>query len=134
MSKFNHIGIFVKNLSIGSKFFSKIINIKKIGKEIIDRNLKVRILFITDNKGITYELVAPYGKNNPVSKLLSKNKNILNHVAYSTKHFDFEIKKLRKNGCIPLGEPKTAKAFNGSRVIFFLVPLGFIFELIEDRK
>ena len=32
---------------------------------------------------------------------------------------------------VPLGPPKTAKAFNGSRVIF-LTPLGFIIELIES--
>ena len=35
---------------------------------------------------------------------------------------------------VVLGAPKKAKAFQGSRVIFFLSPLGFIIELIEMKK
>ncbi len=39
---------------------------------------------------------------------------------------------LRKINCAPLGKPMRAVAFKGKRVIFFLTPLNFIIELIEE--
>ena len=130
--KFHHIGIFVNNLKKGEKFFSKNFKIKKIGNTITDKNLKVRVKFLHDNKNICYELVAPFGKKNPVSKILKKKYNIINHIAYKTKSFEKTIKLMRsKKDFAPISGPTFAKAFK-SRVIFFLTPLNFIIEIIED--
>ena len=130
--KFHHIGIFVKNLNIGKKHLVKILNIKKSSQQFHDKSLKVSIQFFYDKSGIVYEIVAPLGKNNPVKKVLQENKNILNHIAYKTSNFDKTIKKLRKKGCAPLGPAKKALAFNHARVIFFVTPLNFIIEIIEQ--
>ena len=78
-----------------------------------------------------YELVAPYGGNSLVHGVLARGQNILNHVAYVSDEFDKEIFRLRDKGCVPIGAPQAAKAFEGAKVTFFLTPLGFIFELIE---
>ncbi|MDA7737642.1 hypothetical protein N8861_04850 [Porticoccus sp.] len=43
----------------------------------------------------------------------------------------YDISRLRKNKNMPLSPAKPAKAFNGSRVIFFLNKLNFIIETIE---
>jgi len=131
MSKFHHIGVFVKDTDAGVAHLSSIIDVVQIGDEIFDENLKVKIVFMRDKQGVIYELVAPYGSKSPVNGVLTSGKNILNHVAYTSNQFDSEVVRLRDSGCIPLGKPKSAKAFDGARVIFFLVPLGFIFELIE---
>ena len=80
------------------------------------------------------ELVASFGDNSPVTNVLKRKKDFLNHIAYETDDFEIEINRLRKEGLVPLGAPKKAKAFQGSRVIFFLSPLGFIIELIEVKK
>ncbi len=130
--KFDHIGIFVKNLKFGSKFITKLFHIKRKTKVIHDPLLKVSVQFFYDKNKICYELIAPNGKNNPVDSLLKQNKNLLNHVAYKTKNFQTEISKLRELGCIPLDKPKPSKAFKNSNVIFFLSPLNIIIELIEQ--
>lgn len=132
--KFNHIGIFVKTLSEGREHISNIIDIKKLSQEFHDKSLKVSVQFITDKSGITYEIVSPFGAHNPVDKVLNENKNILNHIAYTTDQFDKEVKKLRNNGCAPLGVAQKALAFNYSKVIFFITPLNFIIELVEETK
>ena len=129
---FDHIGIFCKNLKIGRTYFSKIFEIKKKSEEFSDSRLNVKVQFLYDKKNIKYELIAPLGKKNPVDQSLKKNKNIINHIAYKTKSFKKEISRLRKIGCIPLDKPKPAVAFNGKKVIFFLTPLRFIIELIEN--
>ena len=131
MNTFHHIGIFCKNLEFGKLEISKFINIASISNEIIDEGIGVRIIFLNDKQGLKYELISPYGENNPVTGTLLRNKDYLNHIAYQTDSFDNEIIKLRNAGHVPLGAPKKAKAFQDSRVIFFLTPLGFIIELIE---
>ncbi len=133
MNFFHHIGIFVKNLEYGKIEISKFIEISSTSDEIIDEEIGVKIIFVKDNQGILYELVAPFGDNSPVKGALSRGKDLLNHIAYKTNTFDLEIEKLRNAGFVPLGPAKKAKAFEGSRVIFFLSTLGFIIELVEDN-
>ena len=130
---FHHIGIFVKSLNFGISEIAKIINITSMSDKIEDDGLGVKILFLYDKSNVTYELVAPYGKNNPVNGVLERGKDLLNHIAYTTSEFDRDIKKLRADGMMPLGPAKRAKAFKDARVIFFLTTLGFIIELIEKK-
>ena len=130
--KFHHIGIFVKNLSNGKKELSKIVRIKKKSKIFIDRKLNVKVQFYYDHCQLCYELIAPHGKQNPVSAIIKSKKNILNHLAFKTKTFDKKVIELRNLGFAPLQEAKEAVAFNNKRVIFFLNNLNFIIELIED--
>ena len=90
------------------------------------------MLFITDKDNIIYEIVAPYVKKNPVSKIIKQKKNILNNIAYKVKNFDNVILKLRSKGFAPLGRAQPALAFKNMRVCFFLTPLNFIIEVIES--
>ncbi len=131
-TKFNHIGIFSKNIKFGENELKKIFNIKKTSKIFIDKNLGVKIKFLYDKDNICYEIVSPHGKKNPIDKALKEGKNILNHLAYKVKNFDKVIKNLRNQGFVPLMQPKKAKAFN-SRVIFFLSPLKVIIEIVEEN-
>jgi len=128
---FHHIGIFVTDLEHGKSHMSNLISINHSSEEIVDENIGVKIVFVKDQQDTLYELVAPYGSKSPVKEALSKGRNLLNHIAYVSDKFDEEILRLRDQGCVPLGAPQKAKAFQGARVIFFLTPLGFIFELIE---
>jgi methylmalonyl-CoA/ethylmalonyl-CoA epimerase len=129
--KFHHIGIFVRSLHIGRDYLSELLLISNIGEEFIDEKMGIYVQFLTDNCGITYEIIAPYGEINPVQNLLTKKKNILNHVAYQVENLDDAIIKYRSKGCIPLGIPSSAVAFHGKKVVFFLTKIGIIIELIE---
>ena len=131
MMQFDHIGLFVKSLKIGLHHLHELINVNRVSDVIEDPVLKVAIQFTYDSSGLCYELVAPFGKPNPVDSVLKANKNILNHVAYRTDEFDADVKQFRKKGCIHLGAPQSSKAFAGKRVIFFLTPLRMVIELIE---
>ena len=129
---FDHIGIFVKDLNYGYNELGKMFEISYKSDVYHDHLLKVSVQFCYDRGGICYELVAPFGANNPVDAVIKNGSKILNHIAYKTSQFDATVSKLRETGCMPLGKPQPAIAFNGSRVIFFLTPLRLIFELIED--
>ncbi len=111
--QFNHIGIFVKNINLGIREIKKVIQIKKKSKIIKDKNLKVKIIFLYDEKKLCYELIEPYGKKNPVSNTLKKNINILNHLAYEASNFDSDVSKLINSGFRPITKAIKAKAFSG---------------------
>lgn len=131
--QFHHIGIFVKDLDYGIAEISKFVNIASFSDTVEDHGIGVKIQFLQDHSKIIYELVAPFGANSPVTGVLARGTNHLNHIAYTTSKFDEEMKRLRAEGMVPLGPPKNAKAFNDSRVMFFLSPLKFIIEIIEQR-
>lgn len=129
--KFDHIGIFCKDLEFGRKKLTKIFSIVKLSREFDDPLLKVRVQFLYDSHNFCYEIVSPNGKGNPVDLVLKSKKNILNHIAYKVNDFDLTLKKYRNLGCLPITLPQPAIAFNGAKTIFFLTPANIIIELIE---
>lgn len=129
---FDHVGLFVADLEIGKQKLSSMLPIASISDPIDDAGMKVRVQFCTDTSGIRYELVAPFGEGNPVSGVLEHGKAVLNHVAYRVSDLKSEAVRLRSEGAIPLGYARPAVAFGGRMVMFFLTPLRFIIELIED--
>jgi methylmalonyl-CoA/ethylmalonyl-CoA epimerase len=131
--RFHHLGIFVKTIKDGNSFFKQSLKIKKQSHIIKDFTMGVIVQFLYDADGMCYEIVAPLGKNSPVDEILQKKKNILNHLAYKTKNFDLDILRLRSLNCLPISKIFKAKAFKGSKVIFFLNRLGYIIELIEMK-
>ena len=129
---FDHIGLFVADLKVGREKLSAILPINDFTEEVDDHVLRVRIQFGTDSSGIRYELVAPFGDDNPVSGVLKSGKNVLNHVAYRVPDLEQAMAVMTAQDAIPLGSPLPAKAFGGRRVVFFYTSLKFIVELIEE--
>ena len=132
--KFHHIGIFVRKINDAKKILQEQVKIKSCSKIFKDRKLKVKVVFILDKNNIRYELVEPYGKGNPVDKVLKKKVNLLNHLGYKVTKFDKWCSYFRNLGYGFLTIPQKAVAFKHSRVVFMLSPLGFIVELIEQSS
>ena len=129
--KFDHIGVFVKSLSVGRNYLTEIVQITKWTEPINDEIQGVSIQFGYDKSGICYELVAPNAKINPVDKLLSQGKNIINHVGYRVDDIESEILRLQNLNSILVSGPTPAIAFNNKKIAFLYTPLKFIIELIE---
>jgi len=128
---FHHIGIFTSDLDVGRNKLSLILPIQSVSEPIEDTVLKVKVQFCTDTSGLCYELIAPFGENNPVSGILLSGKAIINHVAYTVESINVASQELRNSGCIPISLATPAVAFGNRRVMFFMSPLHFIIELIE---
>jgi len=130
---FDHIGLFVPDLEAGRAELAGALGILEFTEEVTDPSLKARIQFGAGHSGIRYELVAPFGDDNPVSGCLAAGKNILNHVGYKVRDLTAGMEALRRQGAIPLGPPKPAVAFRGARVVFFMTRLRFVIEIIEEE-
>ena len=129
---FHHLGIFVKSIDKSTIIFSRDLKAQKISEVILDKDLGVKVQFFKGKNGITYELVEGFGEKNPVTNILEQNKNILNHVAYTTNQFDVQLDELNKLGYINISNVSKSVAFNGNRIVFLISPLNFIVELIEN--
>lgn len=131
--QFHHIGIIVKNIKFGENHLKSFCNFKRTSKNIIiDKKIGVKILFLDYIHHPLIELIAPLNNKSPISLALDKNVNLLNHIAYKSKSFSTDVKKLKKKGLLQLTKPTPAKAFNNKKVVFFLNKLNFIIEVIED--
>ena len=129
---FDHIGVFVKTLESGRGYLGNILYISNWTIPVDDPIQRVSVQFGTDISGIRYELVAPFGENNPVDSLLKQAKNILNHVAYLVDNIESEIVRFQNEGCVLISPPSQAIAFGNKRVAFLYTPLRIIIELIEN--
>ena len=130
--KFHHIGVVADSIRTGINYFETSLPKMSTSIAIKDPELAVEVCFLEDSSGLRFEIIAPLTSESPIMNALGKRQNILNHLAYSDSDFEEKLVALRRNGHIPLGPPKPAVAFDGSRVVFLLSPLGFILELIEE--
>lgn len=125
---FHHIGYLTSNISKSLKEF-KNLNYKKKGKLIHDKNLLVKIQFIS-NKNNIVELVKPNKNNYPLLEYL-ENQNYAYHFAYRVNNLDKKLKELVSKKYKIIVNPVPAKAFNYKKVAFLKMKDNFIFELIE---
>lgn len=131
---FHHIGIFVPSIEEGRRQIEAMFPIERCSEVFNDNALAVKIQFLWDHSGICYEIVAPFGDKNPVSGLLAKRTNLLNHVAYLVTDMDEALRKMNETRCLQITPPTPAVAFDLRPVCFLMTRLGFIVELIETPE
>lgn len=129
--RFDHVGVVVREMETGRKFFADTLGIDRWTEVFVDPGLGVSVQFGLGADGPCYELISPLGENSPVSAALRAGQRILNHVAYLTADLEAEGQRLGSQGCLAAGPPHPAVAYGGRRVQFWMSPLRFLVELIE---
>lgn len=130
--QFHHLGLVVRDISEGKQRLTELFGEMTWSKTSIDPLQSVSVCFGSGaNNSFLYELIEPMRDGSPIDNVIETSNNILNHVAYTSADFDNSLLRLRSLGCMPLGSPKPAVAFNNKRVAFYLTKLNFILEIIE---
>lgn len=131
---FHHLGIVVSDIEVGKNMLNNIFGTLKWSDSVVDNNQFVTVCFgRAYGTDLLYELVAPLNKGSPVDNVLKEKKNVINHTAYKTNEFQKTCQNLRKVGCVPITRAMPAAAFDNALVIFYLTPLNFIIEVIENK-
>jgi methylmalonyl-CoA/ethylmalonyl-CoA epimerase len=128
---FDHAGVVVRDLGRGFQSIKALLPITSTTERFDDHHLGVSVQFVRDESGVVLELIAPLGSNSPVAKIAASRIGVINQFAYRVEELSEAGAYFRSNGAIPTAPPKSAIAFGGALVQFFLVPDGFIVELIE---
>ncbi len=127
----HHVGIIVNDIKKAIRSLKQVLNAKKNSRIIIDKNWKIKILFIKHKNKILFEIIEPLDNKSPIAGQLKKNINIINHIAYKCKNFEKDKKNIIKNGAIPVTPKKKALAFNNKKIQFFMTKEKLLIELIE---
>jgi len=130
--RFDHLGIVVQDLGKGRSHFSRVYGVDKWTDEFNDEINGVFVQFGKGGGDICYELVAPINDKSPIYNVISRNMNILNHIAYIADEINVTADILFDNNFMALGDANSAIAYNMRKIQFFYSKeLNYILELIE---
>lgn len=128
----HHVGVVVKKINDVSNILENNFKFDEKSIPFDDIFQKVKVLFLTMGD-LKIELIEPLTNDSPIKQFLEKGGG-MHHIAFETKNFDKDIKKLLDLGSKPLQKEPTI-GFEGRRIFFFYVPnSGFkIIELVENK-
>jgi len=111
----DHIGIAVKSIEEGKKFFSDILGLKLHKTEIVEEQKVMTGFFpITDSELELLESTAPDG---PVAKYIDSRGEGVQHIAFRVENIDEALKELKEKG-VRLIDQEARKGAGGARIAF----------------
>lgn len=129
---FHHIGVAVAEIEKSQSLFETLFGYYMVRGPFEDPIQRVRVCFLAMKSGgdQLVELVAPLDGDSPISNFLRKGMGGY-HVCYETDSLDDAIKEGRDAGCVALGPPVPAVAFDNRRIAWLYTPGRFLVELLE---
>jgi methylmalonyl-CoA/ethylmalonyl-CoA epimerase len=111
----DHIGIAVKSIEEGGKFFTEMLGLKLQKVEIIeDQKVKTGFFPITDSELELLESTAPDG---PVAKYIDSRGEGVQHIAFRVENIDEALKELKEKS-VRLIDQEPRKGAGGARIAF----------------
>ncbi|MDD3876577.1 MAG: methylmalonyl-CoA epimerase [Bacteroidales bacterium] len=128
-----HIGIAVKNLEEGIRFYEQVLGLKCYAiEEVKDQKVKTAFFKVGQTK---IELLESTEAEGPIGKFIEKKGEGIHHLAFAVKDIDGSLKIAEEKG-IQLIDKTSRKGAEGLD-IGFLHPkftMGVLTELCEDKK
>ncbi|UCG64586.1 MAG: methylmalonyl-CoA epimerase [Deltaproteobacteria bacterium] len=111
----DHIGIAVKSIEEGKKFFADILGLKFEKTEVIEeQKVKTGFLPITDSELELLESTEPDG---PVAKFIEARGQGVQHIAFRVENLDEALAELKEKG-VRLIDQEPRKGAGGARIAF----------------
>lgn len=128
---FHHVGIAVNDLTAASESLQRLFKYRLISGPFDDPVQKVSVCFLSRGDDDTaMELVAPLGPDSPINRTLQKGGGTY-HVCYSVTDMQAAISHLQAEGCLLLGAPVPAVAFDMREIAWLMTPARLLVELVQ---
>ncbi|MBA7681703.1 Ethylmalonyl-CoA/methylmalonyl-CoA epimerase [subsurface metagenome] len=128
----DHIGIAVKSIEEGKKFFADILGLKFEKTEVIEeQKVKTGFFPITDSELELLESTEPDG---PVAKFIEARGQGVQHIAFRVENLDEALAELKEKG-VRLIDQEPRKGAGGARIAFIhpKETSGVLVELCEKE-
>jgi len=133
MSKIEHIGIAVKDLSVSVPLFEKLLNSACYKTEtVLGENVNTAFFRQADTK---IELLESTSEEGVIARFIQKKGEGLHHIAFEVADIVAEMERLKKEGFVLLNEQPKDGADN--KLVCFLHPKetnGVLIELCMEKK
>jgi methylmalonyl-CoA/ethylmalonyl-CoA epimerase len=131
--KLRHVGVAVPSLDPATDTLSTLFGYRVVSGPFDDPIQKVTVNFLTqsDNDVAEIELIAPLGKDSPITAMLAKSGGGAYHLCFETTDIEQALVHAKNNGCIVVSGPVPAVAFNGRRIAWIYTRSRQLFELVE---
>jgi methylmalonyl-CoA/ethylmalonyl-CoA epimerase len=130
--RLHHIGYAVQDISTYFHgFYKPLFPSAELGELYEDPVQKVRIGFVSGPPGPLIELIQPLTAESPVAAIIGSARGGIYHVCYEVEDLDVELRRFRRQRCLPIGRPVGAVAFGGRRIVFLMSPQRDLIELVE---
>lgn len=129
--KLRHVGVAVPSLGPTTEMLSALFGYKVVSGPFDDPIQKVSVNFLakSDQDVAEIELIAPLTEDSPITSMLAKGGGAAYHLCFETNDIDQAIAHAKNNGCILLGSPVPATAFQGRRIAWIYTRSKQLFEL-----
>jgi methylmalonyl-CoA/ethylmalonyl-CoA epimerase len=133
--RFHHMGIVVPNLKDACDWYVGVLGYKVSSKIFEDPIQRVKVCFLceTQNANSTIEIIQPSDSRSPAHKMLERGLCAY-HLCYETCCLDKTLADLQARGCMIVGEPVSAVAFDMRRIAWIYTPFKQLIELVEARE
>ena len=129
--KFDHAGVTTADLASGRALLEGSVEVRAWTSEFRDEVNEVQVQFGRCDAGMCYELVAPLSPFSPITRVLAKKINVLNHLAYLVENLAVDAARLEAMEFVPVAHARPAIAYGGRLIQFFVAPNRLMIELIE---
>ena len=118
IQKIDHIGIAVKDLATGIRYYEETLGLKCVGQEEVESQ-GVRTAFFHVGE-VHLELLTPTREDSPVHKFLEKNGEGIHHIAFGTDDIEGQLAQAADSGARLIHERPFEGAAN--KLVAFLHP------------
>ncbi|MBD0831295.1 methylmalonyl-CoA epimerase [Aestuariibaculum sediminum] len=131
MNKVEHIGIAVKNLEESNILFTKLLGTASYKTETLEsEGVKTSFFKVGANK---IELLEAINDASPIANFIKSRGEGVHHIAFDVEDIEKEIKRLKAEGFVVLGDSPKKGADN--KLVVFLHPKssnGVLIELCQE--
>jgi methylmalonyl-CoA/ethylmalonyl-CoA epimerase len=111
----DHIGIAVKSIDEGKRFYTDILGLAMVKTEVIEeQKVKTGFLPISDSELELLESTAP---DSPVAKYIESRGEGIQHIAFRVENIEEALKELKEKG-VRLIDQEPRKGAGGARIAF----------------
>jgi methylmalonyl-CoA/ethylmalonyl-CoA epimerase len=128
----HHVGAAVKSITAALPTYEAVLGYRVLSGPFEDPIQRVSVCFVGSGRQgePLIELVEPAADSSPLTSFLAKGIGAY-HVCYEVGDLEAALAHARAHGCVVLGEPAPAVAFDGRQIAWFYLPSRQLVELLE---
>lgn len=129
----HHVGVAVADMRRSLEWYQNAFGMRLSTGPVDDPAQKVQVALLTaGDSGAGLELITPLGEDSPITRYLKADSSSY-HICYEVPDLAEAVSWLKDRGCLLIGGPFPAAAFEGRPVAWLYLPNRHLVELLQTH-